>query len=299
MRLAWADPHGASRAKAVTPAGLLGCAERRLQYQCRHQHARFGGRAHLRLVHARRRHGAAGNDRLAQSHHRPRSHDLSRAALGAGRRLGAVRRIFHTTARRFISRRGNFCAGSSSAWPRTGHGAHRGTRDRVVSAARGATCSSARPYRRRPGMRGRPIRTAPVEPGYFLHSETNLDAMQPVIRRWLRVRGDRICRCGRSRMNSGPARWNALLRRGPRWKQPIRRCCFAPRRGRSAAAWDISPRSCAAPRSRAIIPAAGTCTSRWSSRANGRNLFMPERGRNHLSPLGPAFLARLMQYAAP
>jgi glutamine synthetase len=31
-----------------------------------------------------------------------------------------------------------------------------------------------------PGVRGRPIKTAPVEPGYHYHSESNMDLMQPV-----------------------------------------------------------------------------------------------------------------------
>ena len=31
-----------------------------------------------------------------------------------------------------------------------------------------------------PGVRGRPIRTSPIEPGYSYHSETNMDIMQPV-----------------------------------------------------------------------------------------------------------------------
>ena len=32
-----------------------------------------------------------------------------------------------------------------------------------------------------PGVRGRAIRTAPIEPGYSYHSETNMDIMQPVL----------------------------------------------------------------------------------------------------------------------
>ena len=32
-----------------------------------------------------------------------------------------------------------------------------------------------------PGVRGRPVRTTPVEPGYSYHSETNMDLMQPVL----------------------------------------------------------------------------------------------------------------------
>src|SRR5437879_13906230 len=32
-----------------------------------------------------------------------------------------------------------------------------------------------------PGIRGRAIRTVPIEPGYSYHSETNMDLMQPVL----------------------------------------------------------------------------------------------------------------------
>ena len=32
-----------------------------------------------------------------------------------------------------------------------------------------------------PGLRGRPIRTTPAEPGYSYHSESNMDLMQPVL----------------------------------------------------------------------------------------------------------------------
>src|SRR5262249_34718081 len=32
-----------------------------------------------------------------------------------------------------------------------------------------------------PGVRGRPIKTAPVEPGFSYHCESNMDLMQPVL----------------------------------------------------------------------------------------------------------------------
>ena len=32
-----------------------------------------------------------------------------------------------------------------------------------------------------PGLRGRPIKTVPVEPGFSYHSESNMDLMQPVL----------------------------------------------------------------------------------------------------------------------
>jgi glutamine synthetase len=40
-----------------------------------------------------------------------------------------------------------------------------------------------------PGVRGRPVRTAPIEPGFSYHSETNLDLMQPVLGELARAYG--------------------------------------------------------------------------------------------------------------
>ena len=41
FRVAWADPHGASRAKAVTLPAFLDALDERLQHQRRHHDARF------------------------------------------------------------------------------------------------------------------------------------------------------------------------------------------------------------------------------------------------------------------
>ena len=41
VRIAWADPHGASRAKAVTVPAFLAALDGRLQHQRRDHHARF------------------------------------------------------------------------------------------------------------------------------------------------------------------------------------------------------------------------------------------------------------------
>ena len=56
-----------------------------------------------------------------------------------------------------------------------------GPGDRVVSAARRARIGSATRTPAFPGVRGRPIKTAPVEPGFSYHSESNMDLMQPVL----------------------------------------------------------------------------------------------------------------------
>jgi glutamine synthetase len=53
VRIAWADPHGASRAKAVTVPAFLAALKDGYNINV----ARFRERAHLRVVHARRRHG--------------------------------------------------------------------------------------------------------------------------------------------------------------------------------------------------------------------------------------------------
>ncbi len=124
--------------------------------------------------------GLDGDDRLAQSHHRAGSRDLPRAALGAGRRLDAVRRIFQQ--RRAVS----FLAAAAPAQAaraarRARAGLRRRPRDRVVSAARRRRTSSATRISALPALRGKPIATAPVEPGYSYHSESNMDLMQPVL----------------------------------------------------------------------------------------------------------------------
>ena len=90
-------------------AGVPRRARERLQHQRRHHDARFRQRADVLVVHARRRHGPAGDDRLAQPHHRARSEDLPRAAVGARRRLDPVRRVFQL--RRAVS----FLAAASAA----------------------------------------------------------------------------------------------------------------------------------------------------------------------------------------
>ncbi len=82
----------------------------------------------------------------------------------------------------------------------------------------------------------------------------------------------------RERVGTRPGRVHvrgAIRARGRR----RRACCSAPRPGRSAGAWAISPPSWPGRRSRATTRAAGTCTSRWSMRRAGSNLFMPERER--------------------
>jgi hypothetical protein len=135
VRLAWADPHGASRAKALTPAGFLAALTSGHNINVA---TTTLDSANARTFNSFTRGGGDGprrDDRLAQSHHRSRPLHLSRVALGARCRLGAVRRIFQQ--RRAVSFLASAVAAPASrAACRERHGLARGPRNRMVPAAR-------------------------------------------------------------------------------------------------------------------------------------------------------------------
>ncbi len=114
MRLAWADPHGAARAKAVTVPAFLAALETGYNINVATTTLDSANARTFAVVHARRRDGPRRDDGLAQSHHRSRSCDLSRAAVGAAASAGCCAMNISTAACRFISRPGNCCASSSS-----------------------------------------------------------------------------------------------------------------------------------------------------------------------------------------
>ena len=153
-------------------AGVPRRAHIRLQHQRRNHDARFRERAHVRLVHARRRHGPAGNDRLAEPHHRARSRDLPRAAMGARRTAeGGVGWIladeyfntgipFHFSPRHLLRKQLARLQGAQL-------GARRRSRGRVVPDARRAGASSTTTTSARPAyaaIRSRRRRSSPAIP---------------------------------------------------------------------------------------------------------------------------------------
>ena len=149
-----------------------------------------------------------------------------------------------------------------------------------------------------PGVRGRPIGTWPVEPGFSYHSESNMDLMQPVLSA-LATRFDEIGLPLRSIENEfGPGQVE---------------CTFAPRPALEAADDALLFRTATRQICRRMgffatfmcRPALkGYYSSGWHLHQSlvdgksGRNLFMPEGGRECLSPLGRAFLGGLMKHAA-
>jgi glutamine synthetase len=91
----------------------------------------------------------------------------------------------------------------------------------------------------RPGIKGRPLRTHPAEPGYSLHSESNFDLIEPVVSQ-LGTMLEQLGHCGRSRMNGAQGSSNAPSRRARRSKPPTTTSCFGARRARFAAEQAIS-----------------------------------------------------------
>ena len=146
-----------------------------------------------------------------------------------------------------------------------------------------------------PGLRGRPVRTSPMEPGYSYHSETNMDIMQPVLgelattytRLGLPLRsienewGPGQVECTFSAQSALRAADDLVLFRTATRQVCRRLGCFASFMARPALK--------------------GYYASGWhlhQSLVEGRrNVFTPERGGEPLSPLGNSFLAGLLANA--
>jgi glutamine synthetase len=150
-----------------------------------------------------------------------------------------------------------------------------------------------------PGIRGRPITTAPVEPGYHYHSESNMDVMQPVFD----ALGGAFETLGLG-LRSLENEW------GPGQVE----CTFAPRTALQAADNVFLFRTATRQICRRLgyfatfmcRPALkGFYSSGWHlhqsliDASTGANLFTPRKTGEILSPLGRSYLAGLLQYAVP
>jgi glutamine synthetase len=149
-----------------------------------------------------------------------------------------------------------------------------------------------------PGVRGRPIRTWPVEPGYSYHSESNLDLMQPVLSALvdaytalgLPVRsvenewGPGQVECTFSARDARGAADDLVLFRTAT-KQVCRRLghfatfmCRPALKGYYASGWHLH---------QSLVDA-----------RTGDNALVPQRPGERLAPLGRAFLGGLLKHAA-
>ena len=150
-----------------------------------------------------------------------------------------------------------------------------------------------------PGTRGRPIATAPPEPGYHYHSESNLDLMQPT----LSALAEAYQAIGLP-LRSIENEW------GPGQVE----CTFAPRDALAAADDVLLFRTATRQVCRRLghfatfmcRPALqGTYSSGWHLHVSlvdaksGKNALMPARTGEVLSPRGRNFLAGLLRHAVP
>jgi glutamine synthetase len=148
-----------------------------------------------------------------------------------------------------------------------------------------------------PGLRGRPVRTSPMEPGYSYHSETNMDLMQPVL----------------GELATTYAKLGLPLRSiENEWGPGQVECTFSAQSALRTADDLILFRTATRQVCRRLgyfasfmaRPALkGYYASGWhlhESLVDGKkNAFMPERGDEPLSPIGKSFLAGLLQHAVP
>lgn len=149
-----------------------------------------------------------------------------------------------------------------------------------------------------PGRRGQPIAVAPIEPGFSLHSETNLDLMQGP----LSALADAYEKLGLP-LRSLENEW------GPGQVE----CTFAPRQALEAAdnlllfrtaTRQICRRMGCFASFMARPGLSGFYSSGWHLHQSlvdrkGRNLFMPDDDGAVLSPLGLNYLGGLLQHAVP
>jgi glutamine synthetase len=149
-----------------------------------------------------------------------------------------------------------------------------------------------------PGVRGRPVGTSPVEPGYSYHSESNMDLMQPVL----------------TALAQAYEKTNLPLRSVENeWGPGQVECTFAPSEALTAADNLVFFRTATKQVCRRMGYFAtfmcrpglkGYYSSGWHLHqslvdAAGRNMLAPDKAPDCLSALGRNFLGGLLRYAAP
>jgi glutamine synthetase len=150
-----------------------------------------------------------------------------------------------------------------------------------------------------PGVRGKPIKTWPAEPGYHYHSESNMDLMQPVFT----ALGDAFEALGLG-LRSIENEW------GPGQVE----CTFAPQRALAAADNVLLFRTATRQVCRRLgyfatfmcRPALkGYYSNGWHLHQSlvdtrtGANLFTPQKPGEVISPLGRSYIAGLLAFGVP
>jgi glutamine synthetase len=295
VRLAWADPHGASRAKAVTATAFIGAIDS--GYNINVATTTLDS-ANARTFASFTRGGGMGLDEMTGSPNLtivpdPATFRVLPWAPGVGWILCdeyfnsgmpfhfSPRHVLRRQLRRLAQMGMSCVVGLEVEWYLL-----RVAQEALTDENIGA-----------PGLRGRPVKTVAPEPGYSYHSESNLDLMQPILtalaqafeqidlplrsveNEW----GPGQVECTFAAVDAMAAADNLLLFRTAT-RQICRRLgylatfmCRPGLKGYYSSGWHLH---------QSLIDAAG------------RNLFMPERDGECLSPLGLQYVAGLLRHAA-
>jgi glutamine synthetase len=295
VRLAWADPHGAARAKAVTVPAFLAALEG--GYNINVATATLDS-ANARTFSSFTRGGGMGLDEMTGSPNLTIVPDPSTFRVlpwaGVGWMLCdeyfasgvpfyfSSRQLLKRQLQRLAERGMSAVIGLEIEWYLL-----RAAQDHLTEENTGL-----------PGRRGKPIATTPVEPGFSYHSETNLDLMQPVLSALAETFGQIELPLRSIENEWGPGQVE---------------CTFAARSALEAADHAVLFRAATRQMCRRMgyfatfmcRPARkGYYSSGWHLHqslvdGSGRNLLIPEHAGEHLSPLGRAWLAGLLHHAAP
>jgi glutamine synthetase len=296
VRLAWADPHGASRAKAVTVPAFIAALD--AGYNINVATTTLDS-ANARTFASFTRGGGMGLDEMTGSPNLtivpdPATFRTLPWAPGVGWILCdeyfnsgvpfhfSPRQVLRRQLRQLADRGMRLVLGLEVEWYLL-----RVVEDRLTDENIGS-----------PGIRGRPLKTAPPEPGYSYHSESNMDLMQPVLSA-LALAFEQLDLPLRSIENE--------------WGPGQVECTFAPCDALAAADSLLLFRTATRQICRRLGHAAtfmcrpglkGYYSSGWHLHQSlidtgGRNLFMSERAGEVLSPLGLRYLGGLMAHAVP
>jgi glutamine synthetase len=295
IRVVWADPHGAARAKAVTVPAFLAALED--GYNINPATSTLDS-ANARTFASFTRGGGFGLAEMTGSPNLtivpdPATFCVLPWAPGVGWVLGDEYFNsgvpFHFSPRQLLRRhlkrladQGYGCfVGLEIEWYLL-----RVTQDELTAENTGI-----------PGMRPRPIATAPVEPGFSYHSESNMDLMQPVLSA-LTENFERIGLPLRSMENEwGPGQVECTFAARPALEAADHALLFRSATRQICRRMGYFATFMARPAFRSFYSSGWHLHQSLVELSTGRNLFMPERERD-ISPLGRAYIAGLLKYAA-
>ncbi len=296
IRLAWADPHGAARAKALTPAAFFAALEGGHNINVATTTLDAAG---ARIFSSFTRGGGMGLAEMTGSPNLvavpdPATFRVLPWAPGVGWVLCdeyfkdgtpfhfSSRQLLRKQIARLASKGMELCVGLEIEWY-------------LLRPVENFT----EEHTALPGTRGQALKTAPVEPGFSYHGESNMDLMQPVL--------------------------SALAHAFEQLELPLRsienewgpgqiECTFAARPALEAADQALLFRTATRQICRRMghfatfmcRPALkGSYASGWHlhqsliEQNTAANLFMPDGERECLSPLGRAYVAGLIAHAGP